>query len=92
VGQKLKTLEANEFLRIFCLHVLPKRFVKIRHYGFLSSRNKPDLKIHQMQIGVLLQANAIKTNTESGGTSFSQNTNRCLPTGQDYQHDPHQEF
>lgn len=38
--QKLMTLEAVEFLRRFCLHILPSRFVKIRHYGFLSSRRK----------------------------------------------------
>jgi len=38
--QKLLELEATEFLRRFCLHILPKRFVKIRHYGFLSSRLK----------------------------------------------------
>lgn len=38
--QKLMTLNATEFLRRFCLHILPQRFVKIRHYGFLSSRRK----------------------------------------------------
>lgn len=38
--QKLMTLDATEFLRRFCLHILPQRFVKIRHYGFLSSRRK----------------------------------------------------
>jgi hypothetical protein len=38
--QKVMTLEATEFLRRFCLHILPPRFVKIRHYGFLSSRRK----------------------------------------------------
>jgi hypothetical protein len=38
--QKLMTLDATEFLRRFCLHILPLRFVKIRHYGFLSSRRK----------------------------------------------------
>lgn len=29
-----------EFIRRFLLHVLPKRFMRIRHYGFLSNRNK----------------------------------------------------
>ncbi len=33
------TLSAEEFLRRFLLHVLPKRFVRIRHYGLLASRN-----------------------------------------------------
>jgi len=39
-NQKLMSLDAAEFLRRFCLHILPQRFVKIRHYGFLSSRRK----------------------------------------------------
>ncbi|MEJ7826879.1 MAG: transposase, partial [Segetibacter sp.] len=30
--QKTMTLEATEFLRRFCLHILPKGFRKIRHY------------------------------------------------------------
>ena len=33
-------LSAGEFLRRFCLHILPKKFLKIRHYGILSNRNK----------------------------------------------------
>ena len=37
---KLMTLEASEFIRRFLLHVLPNRFVKIRHYGILSNRNR----------------------------------------------------
>jgi hypothetical protein len=37
---KTMTLSASEFLRRFCLHILPKGFRKIRHYGILSSRNK----------------------------------------------------
>ena len=32
------TLAATEFLRRFFLHVLPKSFVRIRHYGFLANR------------------------------------------------------
>lgn len=31
-------LAAVEFLRRFMLHVLPRAFVKIRHYGFLANR------------------------------------------------------
>ena len=45
---KSMTLEAKEFIRRFLLHVLPKRFVKIRHYGILSNRNrKRKLKVCQ---------------------------------------------
>jgi hypothetical protein len=36
--QCLMTLTATEFLRRFFLHVLPKGFVRIRHFGFLANR------------------------------------------------------
>jgi len=34
------TIEATDFLQRFVTHVLPVGFMKIRHYGILSSRNK----------------------------------------------------
>ena len=36
---KVMRLPADEFLRRFLLHVLPKRFVRIRHYGLFAGRN-----------------------------------------------------
>jgi hypothetical protein len=36
--QRIMTLEATEFIRRFLLHVLPKGFMRIRHYGFLANR------------------------------------------------------
>lgn len=50
--QKQMTLKATEFLRRFCLHILPGGFRKIRHYGILASRNKPKLRSKQLQMGV----------------------------------------
>jgi len=35
---KIMTVDADEFIRRFLLHVLPDRFVKIRHYGLLGNR------------------------------------------------------
>jgi hypothetical protein len=35
--QKLMTLKAEEFIRRFLLHVLPRGFVRIRHFGFLAN-------------------------------------------------------
>jgi hypothetical protein len=37
---KTMRLEVKEFLRRFCLHLLPRRFVKIRHFGFLGNRQR----------------------------------------------------
>ncbi len=33
-------LPGEEFLRRFCMHILPPGFTRIRHYGFLSSASK----------------------------------------------------
>ena len=48
--KKSMTLTHSEFIRRFAQHILPKRFVKIRHYGFLSSTWKrkkfKDLQAH----------------------------------------------
>ena len=35
-----QTLPAEKFIRRFLQHVLPKGFVKVRYYGFLSSRKR----------------------------------------------------
>lgn len=37
---KSLTLSGVEFTRRFLMHVLPKGFVKVRHYGILATRNK----------------------------------------------------
>jgi hypothetical protein len=40
--QKTMTLQADEFIRRFLLHVLPARYVRIRHFGLLANRNRKD--------------------------------------------------
>ena len=40
--QKIMTLQAPEFIRRFLLHVLPPRFVRIRHFGLLANRSRKD--------------------------------------------------
>ncbi|MCA1670657.1 MAG: IS91 family transposase [Actinobacteria bacterium] len=37
---RLMTLNASEFLRRFLLHVVPRGFVRIRHYGLLANRHR----------------------------------------------------
>jgi len=34
------TVNADEFIRRFLLHILPKGFMKIRYFGFLAHKNK----------------------------------------------------
>ena len=38
--KRTTSLSGEEFLRLFCMHILPPGFTRIRHYGFLSSASK----------------------------------------------------
>jgi len=38
--EKTMSLKASEFIRRFLLHVLPKGFVRIRHFGILAGRDR----------------------------------------------------
>jgi hypothetical protein len=50
---KTCTLPAEEFIRRFLQHVLPKGFVKVRYYGFLSSGLRQRLAAVRQQLGCL---------------------------------------
>lgn len=55
---KTMTLSGEEFLRRFVRHVLPRGFVKVRHYGFLANRHREEkLKLcRQLLVAVALAA------------------------------------
>jgi hypothetical protein len=40
---RIMTLQADEFLRRFLLHVLPTGFVRIRHFGLFANRQRTQL-------------------------------------------------
>jgi len=63
--EKIMTLSADEFIRRFLLHVLPPKFTKIRHYGFLASFVKAKkLKLCRESLNIPHQAVAIAITTE----------------------------
>ena len=49
------TLDVAEFLRRFSQHILPRRFVRIRHYGLLSTARREELRKLQLALGVQVQ-------------------------------------
>lgn len=60
--KKSMTLSHEEFIRRFSQHILPKRFVKIRHYGILSSTWKREkLKNLQLKLKVKIAEKKGKT-------------------------------
>ncbi len=52
-------IPAVEFIRRFLLHALPPKFIRIRHYGFLASRNK---KEYLTQIRKIIGVSITETN------------------------------
>jgi hypothetical protein len=44
--RKVMTLPAEEFIRRFLTHVLPHRFMRIRHYGLFANRGKQKRLAH----------------------------------------------
>jgi hypothetical protein len=59
---KVMTLDTNEFIRRFLMHVLPQGFHRIRYYGFLTSptRAKNIGRIRQLLAPPLIPIDAIK--------------------------------
>lgn len=49
-GDATVTLTRQEFARRFLLHVLPKRFMKIRHYGLFAATNVPTKWVHAHEL------------------------------------------
>jgi hypothetical protein len=41
--QKIMTVAADEFLRRFLTHVLPKGLVRIRHFGLFANRKRSSM-------------------------------------------------
>ena len=50
--EKVMPLVGAEFLRRFCMHILPKRFVRIRHYGLLSTARREELRELEKAFGI----------------------------------------
>jgi Putative transposase/Transposase zinc-binding domain len=50
--RKWMTLDAEEFIRRFLLHVIPKGFMRVRHYGFLANHSKDCLSKCRQLIGL----------------------------------------
>jgi len=64
------TLAATEFLRRFFLHVLPKGFVRIRHFGFLANR----FRTSRLALGRQLLASSSPASAETGTCKISESS------------------
>jgi predicted Zn-ribbon and HTH transcriptional regulator len=67
--KRLMTLEVNEFLRRFLLHVLPPGFVRIRHFGLMAHRRRGALL--PLCLKLLAESGRVRTEAPPEGVATS---------------------
>jgi hypothetical protein len=72
--QRLMTVSAEEFIRRFLVHVLPKRFVRIRHFGFMANYQRSSARELSRQ---LLKMTPIIRSTETAASLSSWTCPKC---------------
>jgi Putative transposase len=74
--QRKMTLSAQEFLRRFSQHILPRGFVRIRQYGFLATRHRTtNLALARQLLAIPPQPQ--QACSQAPDTSASWNCPRC---------------
>jgi len=80
--RKTMRLDLKEFVRRFCLHLLPARFVKIRHFGFLSNRQRRS-KVAQARALLIQRQEPSALENEPAATDSGAPGLRCPYCGSD---------
>lgn len=70
------TLTSKEFIKRFQLHILPKGFTRIRHYGILSSSWKKE-KLPRLQAQILNKPFVAITKNTTQGAGLKTHLGRC---------------
>lgn len=76
-GDATTTVTPDEFLRRFLLHVLPPRFVKIRHYGLMAASSVKKLAAVRELIGDETTTNGANDDDDDDVESFRTSCPRC---------------
>jgi hypothetical protein len=74
---RLMTVSADEFLRRFFLHVLPRGFVRIRFFGFLAHRRAQDLLACRRALESHPRQTLVTLTVEQTAPSASRPCPRC---------------
>ena len=72
--QRLMTVSADEFIRRFLVHVLPNRFVRIRHFGFMANYQRSSSRELSRQ---LLRMTPVIRSTEPAPSLSSWTCPKC---------------
>jgi len=75
---KLMTLDADEFIRRFLIHVLPDGFHRIRHYGLFANANRAaNIAVARQLLGVPEPAPSTDASDRAEGGHDDQERNTC---------------
>jgi ribosomal protein L44E len=77
---KYCTLAAEAFIQRFLQHILPKGFMKVRYYGFLSAGNRGRLRKARNLLGVCQPAHP--EDDQETKTVLTEQALRCPQCGQ----------
>ena len=84
--ERLCTLAAEEFIRRFLQHILPKGFVKVRYNGFFSSGSRPHLAVIRQQLGQEpAQVDEVRLDQAQAAASQSEKSHLCPVCGRPMQ-------
>ena len=79
---RLCTLAAEEFIRRFLQHILPKGFVKVRYYGFFSSGSRSRLAaIRQQLVKDSISVDNVQSNQIEKTATVLETVHRCPVCG-----------
>jgi hypothetical protein len=75
---KLMTLDADEFIRRFLIHVLPHGFHRIRHYGLFANANRAaNIAVARQLLGVPEPAPSTDARDRAEGGHNDEERNTC---------------
>jgi len=75
---KLMTLNADEFIRRFLIHVLPDGFHRIRHYGFFANANRAaNIALARQLLGAPAPAPTTEETSGAEGAQLLETWNTC---------------
>ena len=76
---KLMTLDVDEFIRRFLIHVLPDGFHRIRHYGLLANASRAgNIALARQLLGMpATPSSSDRDGVEAGHTDDEPNTCPC---------------
>ena len=84
--ERLCTLAAEEFIRRFLQHILPKGFVKVRYYGFFSAGSRLHLAVIRQQLGQdSISVDDVQSGQVKKTTTVLETVHRCPVCGRPMQ-------